>query len=315
MEGQRDKLAGRRFPESTLQEIAQAFKLEQVRDKYRQIRFEAYWEMALEDPRLVRNAYQQLYDMILSHGTTVYKQGGKECIRYGIFDDPFGQGRDAIYGIDEALKGLVDLLDAAAKGLGPERRIILLHGPVATAKSTIGRLFRRGLEAYSRSDNGRLYTFEWEVSELCGDRQGLCKLGQVQSVQHKLAVQDLELGRPFSLGIGSPHPVQGPERPETIRVRPRCESESTGALVEGEPRQGQQQSVSGHGPGVVMAALTFIPGVATDPVMAIACSLYDGQSSGDLPLEDEVAGHLVLDAGPHLVGIGERHLWPSPVRP
>lgn len=152
--------------ESTLREISQAFKSEQVQDKYLEIRFEEYLEKVLEDPRLVRNAYQRLYDMIKSHGTTTYKQGGKECIRYRLFDDPFGHGRDAIYGIDEALKSLVDLFDAAAKSLGPERRIILLHGPVATSKSTIGRIIRRGLEDYSRSEAGRLYTLQWDVSGL-----------------------------------------------------------------------------------------------------------------------------------------------------
>jgi serine protein kinase len=121
--------------------------------------------MVFEDPRLVRNAYQRLYDMILSHGTHIVKVHDKEVIRYNFFDDPFSNGEDAIYGIDEALKNLVDTLCAAAKGLGPDRRIILLHGPVATSKSTIGRLFRRGLEEYSKTDEGRLYTFEWDVSD------------------------------------------------------------------------------------------------------------------------------------------------------
>lgn len=147
-----------------VREIALKFKKEQVRDKYKAIRFDEYMEMVREDPRLIRNSYQRLYDMITSHGTQVYKRDGKEIIRYCFFDDPFGEGEDAIYGIDEALKNVVDIFEGAAKSLGPDRRIILLHGPVATAKSTIGRLLRRGLEEYSRSDDGRLYTFEWDVS-------------------------------------------------------------------------------------------------------------------------------------------------------
>jgi serine protein kinase len=166
MEHRREGPVGDNSRESSLHEISQAFKHEQVQDKYREIRFEEYLEMVLDDPRLVRNAYQRLYDMILSHGTSTSKQGNKETLRYHFFDDPFGNGKDAIYGIDEDLKSLVDLFDAAAKGLGSERRIILLHGPVATSKSTIGRLIRRGLEAYSRTEDGRLYTFQWDVSDL-----------------------------------------------------------------------------------------------------------------------------------------------------
>lgn len=152
--------------ESLMREIAREYKDEQVKDKYKPISFEEYLQMVMEDPRLVRNAYQRLYDTILSHGTRIVKVHDKESVRYNFFDDPFGEGEDAIYGIDDALKNLVDIFNAAAKGLGPDRRVILLHGPVATSKSTIGRLVRKGLEEYSRLDDGRLYTFEWDVSDL-----------------------------------------------------------------------------------------------------------------------------------------------------
>ncbi|MCS6936663.1 MAG: serine protein kinase [Candidatus Bipolaricaulota bacterium] len=151
--------------ESIVRELAREIREKQVRDKYRPIPFSEYLEMVFDDPRLVRNAYQRLYDMILSHGTHIAKVHDKEVIRYNFFDDPFSGGEDAIFGIDEALKNLVDTFHAAAKGLGPDRRIILLHGPVATSKSTIGRLLRRGLEEYSNTDDGRLYTFEWDVSD------------------------------------------------------------------------------------------------------------------------------------------------------
>ena len=149
-----------------IRDIARKIREEQVRDKYKGLKFEEYVELVMEDPRIARNSYQRLYDMIMSHGTRKYKPRGedKEIIRYNFFDDPFRGGEDAIYGIDEALKNLVDIFDAAAKGLGPDRRIILLHGPVATAKSTIGRLLRRGLQEYSKTHEGRLYTFEWDVS-------------------------------------------------------------------------------------------------------------------------------------------------------
>jgi serine protein kinase len=153
----------------SVHQIAQRLKSDQVPDKYKAIRFDEYVEMVTEDPRLIRNAYQRMYDMIVSHGVETVKRGGREVVRFKFFDDPFGDGEDAIFGVDDALKNLVDIFEAAAKGLGPERRIILLHGPVATAKSTIGRLFRRGLEEYSRTDDGRLYTFEWDVSALADE--------------------------------------------------------------------------------------------------------------------------------------------------
>jgi serine protein kinase len=56
---------------------------------------------------------------------------------------------------------LVNVLKAAAMRYGTEKRIILLHGPVGSSKSTIARLLKKGLEEYSRSDAGALYTYEW----------------------------------------------------------------------------------------------------------------------------------------------------------
>ena len=60
---------------------------------------------------------------------------------------------------------LVATLKAAAHRLGPERRILLLHGPVGSAKSTIARLLKKGLEAYSRTEEGKLFTFYWKTEE------------------------------------------------------------------------------------------------------------------------------------------------------
>ena len=56
---------------------------------------------------------------------------------------------------------LVNVLKAASLGYGPERRVILLHGPVGSSKSTIARLIKKGLEQYSRRSEGALYTFTW----------------------------------------------------------------------------------------------------------------------------------------------------------
>jgi len=123
--------------------------------------FEQYLEILEADPGPARNAWQRLVDMIESHGT--YPSERKEdVLRYRLFDDPFGRG-DAVYGLDDSLARLVRTFKAGARGLGPERRVVLLHGPVGSAKSTIARLLKRGLEEYSRTDGGALYTFDWEV--------------------------------------------------------------------------------------------------------------------------------------------------------
>ncbi|HEX4613434.1 MAG TPA: serine protein kinase, partial [Urbifossiella sp.] len=69
---------------------------------------------------------------------------------------------DGIYGLDRPLMQLVNTFKSAALGYGTERRVILLHGPVGSAKSTIARLLKRGLEEYSRTDAGMLFSFAWK---------------------------------------------------------------------------------------------------------------------------------------------------------
>ena len=124
--------------------------------------FQAYLEIAERNPLVARNAWQRLLDMIESHGfDDPEKRGGVR--RWRIFDDPFDRGRDAVYGLDVPLNQLVQVLRAGAQRFGPEKRVILLHGPVGSAKSTIVRILKRGLERYSRTDAGAMYTFRWEV--------------------------------------------------------------------------------------------------------------------------------------------------------
>ncbi len=123
--------------------------------------FEDYLAIVEERPQVVRNSWQRLLDMIESHGSVRSDKNGVR--RWRIFDDPFGEGEDAVYGLDEPLSRLVQTIRAGARGLGPERRVLLLHGPVGSAKSTIARLLKRGLEEYSRTNEGALYTFTWEI--------------------------------------------------------------------------------------------------------------------------------------------------------
>jgi serine protein kinase len=123
--------------------------------------FEDYLRIVREQPQVTRNAFQRLYDMIISYGEEEYIDNKKRLVRHPFFTDPIEAGKDAIHGLDIPLMRLVDVLKAAAQGYGPEKRIILLHGPVGSSKSTMARLLKKGLEAYSRTPDGALYSFRW----------------------------------------------------------------------------------------------------------------------------------------------------------
>ncbi|MBX7232021.1 MAG: serine protein kinase [Bdellovibrionales bacterium] len=120
-----------------------------------------YLNMVRENPKVTRNAFQRMFDMITEKGTVEYVDVKKQVVHYKFFDDLDQDGKDAVFGADLPLMKLVNVLRAAALGYGTEKRVILLHGPVGSAKSTICRLLKQGLERYSRSDSGALYTFEW----------------------------------------------------------------------------------------------------------------------------------------------------------
>jgi serine protein kinase len=123
--------------------------------------FDEYLEIVRQNPRVTRNAYQRLYDMILSHGKTEYMDNKKKLIRYHFFSDETNGGRDAVFGLDVPLMKLVNVFKSAALGYGTEKRVILLHGPVGSSKSTIVRSIKHGAERYSRTPQGALYTFSW----------------------------------------------------------------------------------------------------------------------------------------------------------
>lgn len=148
-----------------LDAIADSSEVQSFRDLKWEGSFNDYLEMVADDPRIVRNAYQRMFDMILSHGHETREINKEKIVHYRFFDDPFTNGREAIFGIEKQLMKLVSHFKAAAHSYGTEKRVLLLHGPVGSAKSTITRLLKRGLELYSRSDDGRLYTFGWKTKD------------------------------------------------------------------------------------------------------------------------------------------------------
>ncbi|MDX2114801.1 MAG: serine protein kinase [Planctomycetota bacterium] len=130
--------------------------------------FDEYLAIVAQRPEVVRNAFQRIYDMILSFGSERYRLFKKDLIRYHFFSDPIDKGTDGIFGLDEQLMQLVDVFRSAAEGYGTDRRILLLHGPVGSSKSTIARLLKKGLEHYSKTEPGALYSYAWLLDEHAG---------------------------------------------------------------------------------------------------------------------------------------------------
>ncbi len=145
-----------------LESLRSEINLGDYRKKHWEGSFTEYLDIVRGQPEVTRTAYQRLYDMVLGHGVEDYYENKEKHQRFKFFTDYASKYGDAIYGLDRILMQLVNAFKSAAAGYGTERRVLLLHGPVGSSKSTIARLLKRGLEEYSRSDEGMLFSFSWK---------------------------------------------------------------------------------------------------------------------------------------------------------
>ncbi|HHI79888.1 MAG TPA: serine protein kinase, partial [Planctomycetes bacterium] len=127
--------------------------------------FQDYLGLLEENPLICRTSYQRVYDMVLSYGVTESEERREKTVHYNFFDDPMEEGRDGLFGLDKSIAKFMNVIKAAAHHFGPERRILMLHGPVGSSKSTIVRLLKKGLEEYSAKPEGALYTFDWIIED------------------------------------------------------------------------------------------------------------------------------------------------------
>ncbi len=122
----------------------------------RVLTFEEYLEVVAKRPQQqVRSAAQYLVDCFDYWG-----RSPDNPKRFRLFDAPWDEGRDLVVGQESAQNAIYRHLTSFAA----QRRVnklILLHGPNGSAKSTLLACITRALEAYSRSDDGALYCFSW----------------------------------------------------------------------------------------------------------------------------------------------------------
>ncbi len=115
----------------------------------------------LEHPqRYARNAAQYIRDCFLYFGTEIKPQVWGEVTHYKLFDAAFDGGRGRLVGQERAQERVFKLLDNFVRE-GSVNKLILLHGPNGSAKSTFVDMIQRALEFYSHTDEGALYRFSW----------------------------------------------------------------------------------------------------------------------------------------------------------
>jgi serine protein kinase len=135
-----------------------------------------YLKLVAGQPYLhTRASYQYIRDAITSFGVQPVKDMGRTFPRFALFADPFFGGQKRVVGQVRAIAALFKHIDACAKQEEDES-IYVLIGPPGTGKSRIHSLIEKGLEEYSRSETGAVYTVNWlfrDTMEEDGEKRGL----------------------------------------------------------------------------------------------------------------------------------------------
>lgn len=148
--------------EDTLSRLSQTHKEEMPEDLRKERDFRWYLDEVRENPEIARSAHQRLADMFDYYGTEY--NDNWDIIEYKLAsEDPLNDGEDRFFGreVHKAIHNFVNKVKSGARGLGPERRIKLLLGPVGSGKSAFDKLMRKYFEHYTLQEEGRMYTFRW----------------------------------------------------------------------------------------------------------------------------------------------------------
>ena len=160
--GSWEEQMSKRDGKPTLASLSEKYRATIPEDLRQARSFEWYLAELYDEPRIARNANQRVADMFDFYGSEYDEDAG--VVEYKLAsEDPIDDGKNTFYGtvVHESIHEFVNKVKSGARGLGPERRILLLLGPVGSGKSDFDSQIRHYYEDYTARDEGRMYTFRW----------------------------------------------------------------------------------------------------------------------------------------------------------
>jgi serine protein kinase len=145
---------------------------ESFRAGRRVLSFREYLELVVAEPvRYTRDASRYLRDVFDHYGSRKVTHPWGEFTRFNLFDLPWEQTlkgangkrvlpRGALVGQEQVQEEVYRALSNFARE-GRPNRLVLLHGPNGSAKSTFVACLMAALEHYSTTDDGALYRYSW----------------------------------------------------------------------------------------------------------------------------------------------------------
>ncbi len=123
--------------------------------------FNQYLEDVVAKPGChIRNSGQYFADMIDSFGSYEVVTPIKTTKRYRVFDADFTQGEGRVFGQDSVMEAIVSQISNFVRA-GRIDKLLLLHGPNGSAKTSLIHALAQAAEYYSLSPEGSLYQFSW----------------------------------------------------------------------------------------------------------------------------------------------------------
>lgn len=123
--------------------------------------FQEYLDEVLKYPkRHIRNSGQYFADILDYFGSYEINTPYGQLRRYKLFDAEFCEGEGKIFGQESSQEKIVNYIKNFVR-LGKVDKLILLHGPNGSAKSSIVSALTLAAEHYSERDDGALYQFSW----------------------------------------------------------------------------------------------------------------------------------------------------------
>ena len=123
--------------------------------------FAEYFTLFAAAPdRHSRSVAQYVRDVFDHFGSTTVESPRGPATRFRLFDCAWEDGKNALMGQEEVQAAVYRLISNFARE-GRTNRLILLHGPNGSAKSTFVASLQRAMEHYSTLEEGALYRFNW----------------------------------------------------------------------------------------------------------------------------------------------------------
>ncbi|MEM0968862.1 MAG: hypothetical protein AAGJ31_05900 [Verrucomicrobiota bacterium] len=126
--------------------------------------FSQFLERFLEAPnQTLKTSATMILEAVKHFGVEAVIRSGEPCLRYHIFQDPFSNGINSVFGQEFCIKRIIDVIESVDKESGPRRGIVLV-GPPASGKTNMVDLLARALEEYSQETKQKQYSFFFRLA-------------------------------------------------------------------------------------------------------------------------------------------------------